>query len=158
MTTRFSYTVQLIVFALLLPLTIAAAPVRVIIDSDAACERDDQHAIAYALLSPEHFTIEGFTSVHNGPGTSEKNFLEIHHMLGMTGTRGIPVKMGADKPLPDAKTPVNSDAVKYIIERSKAAGEGELVVLGIGAATNLASALLIDPGIKDRVTFAWLGG
>ncbi len=157
---RFKSRLSLILFALLLPALLIAAPhrVRVIIDTDAACERDDQHAIAYALLSPEHFTIEGFTSVHNGPGTSEKNFLEIHNMIGLAGIRGIPVIMGADKPLTDSKTPVVSDAVKFIIERSKAAGQGELVVLGIGAATNLASAILLDPGIAGRVTFAWLGG
>jgi inosine-uridine nucleoside N-ribohydrolase/dienelactone hydrolase len=144
--------------ALLIPVLMAAAPIRIIIDTDAACERDDQHAIAYALLSPEAFRIEGFTSVHNGAGTSEKNFLEIHNIMGLAGVSGIPVLTGADGPLPDAKTPVRSAAVDFIIERSKVQGEGKLVVLGIGAATNLASALIIDPGLKDRVTFAWLGG
>ncbi len=155
---RFTFRFPALLAILLLPALLLAAPVRVIIDTDAACERDDQHAIAYALLSPEHFTIEGFTSVHNGPGTSERNFLEIHNMLGLAGASGIPVAMGADKPLADNKTPVVSAAAKFIIERSKAAGQGELVVLSIGAATNLASAILLDPGIKDRVTFAWLGG
>ncbi len=155
---RSKMPLSFILCALLLPAILPAAPTRVIIDTDAACERDDQHAIAFALLSPEHFTIEGFTSVHNGPGTAEKNFLEIHNMIGLAGARDIPVLMGADKPLPDSKTPVVSAAVKFIIERSKAAEEGELVVLGIGAATNLASAILLDPGIAGRVTFAWLGG
>ncbi|MBW7996523.1 MAG: prolyl oligopeptidase family serine peptidase [Candidatus Glassbacteria bacterium] len=155
---KFSFGLMVMLAALLLPVMLAGAPLRVIIDTDAACERDDQHAIAYALLSPEYFAIEGFTSVHNGQGTSEKNFLEIHHLLGMAGARGIPVFKGADRPLPGTDTPVASDAVKFIIERSKAAGDTELVVLGIGAATNLASAILLDPGIADRVTFAWLGG
>lgn len=160
MNIRFSTASSLrkLALTLLLPAVLTAAPVRVIIDTDAAFERDDQYAIAYALLSPEHFTVEAFTSVHNGAGTSESNFLEIHHMMGMAGVRDIPVFMGADKPMTDSRTPVNSDAVRYIIERSKAAGESELVVLGIGAATNLASAVLLDPGIRDRVTFAWLGG
>jgi purine nucleosidase len=155
---RFKCRLPLIMLALLLPAVLLASPLRIIIDTDAACERDDQHAIAFALLSPEHFAIEGFTSVHNGPGTSEQSFLEIHNIIGLAGANGIPVIMGADKPLPDSKTPVSSAAVKFIIERSKEVGEGELVVLGIGAATNLASAVLLDPSIAGRVTFAWLGG
>ena len=135
-----------------------SALMRIIIDTDAACERDDQHAIAYALLSPEFFDIEGFTAVHNGPGTLEKNFIEIHHILGLAGVSGIPVYRGADGPLPSMEKAVDSEAARFIIERSKVKGKGELVVLGIGAATNLASAILLDPSITDRVTFAWLGG
>ena len=142
---------------LLMPSPLSAL-MRIIIDTDAACERDDQHAIAYALLSPEIFDIEGFTAVHNGPGTLEKNFIEIHHILGLAGVSGIPVYRGADGPLPSMEKAVDSEAARFIIERSKVKGKGELVVLGIGAATNLASAILLDPSIADRVTFAWLGG
>ena len=134
------------------------ARMRIIIDTDAACERDDQHAISYALLSPEFFDIEGFTAVHNGPETLEKNFLEIHHILGLAGASGIPVYRGADGPLPGMEKPVDSPAARFIIQQSKVKGKGELVVLGIGAATNLASAILLDPTITQRVTFAWLGG
>ena len=36
-----------------------SGPVRLIIDTDAANEIDDQFAIAWALLSPEAFEIEG---------------------------------------------------------------------------------------------------
>ena len=142
---------------LLMPSPLSAL-MRIIIDTDAACERDDQHAIAYALLSPEIFDIEGFTAVHNGPGTLGKNFLEIHHILGLAGVSGIPVYRGADGPLASMEKAVDSEAARFIIERSKVKGKGELVVLGIGAATNLASAILLDPSIADRVTFVWLGG
>ncbi len=136
----------------------AAEPMRIIIDTDAACERDDQHAIAYALLSPEFFEIEGFTAVHNGPGTLETNFLEIHNILGLTGRGGIPVVRGAEGPLPGPGRPVDSPAARFIIERSRAQDNRPLVILGIGCATNLASAILLDPSIHERVTFAWLGG
>ncbi|MEA2063142.1 MAG: nucleoside hydrolase [Gemmatimonadota bacterium] len=135
-----------------------SARMRIIIDTDAACERDDQYAITYALLSPEYFEIEGFTAVHNGPGTLEENFLEIHNILGLAGVGGIPVYRGAAGPMSSAGEPVQSDAVRFIIERSKVMDRGKLLVLGIGAATNLASAVLLDPLIKKRVTFAWLGG
>ncbi|MEO9895996.1 MAG: nucleoside hydrolase [Paracoccaceae bacterium] len=38
-------------------------PVRLLIDTDAANEIDDQYAIAWALLSPEHMTVEAVTAV-----------------------------------------------------------------------------------------------
>ncbi|MCP4997849.1 MAG: hypothetical protein GY933_03625 [Hyphomicrobiales bacterium] len=38
-------------------------PVRVIIDTDAANEIDDQYAVAWALLSPERLHLEGVTAV-----------------------------------------------------------------------------------------------
>jgi inosine-uridine nucleoside N-ribohydrolase/dienelactone hydrolase len=136
----------------------AANPMRIIIDTDAACERDDQHAVAYALLSPEVFEIEGLTAVHNGTGTMETNFLEIHNILGLAGKGGIPVLRGASGPLPAPGKPVDSPAARFIIERAHAADNRPLVVLGIGCATNLASAILLDPSIRERVTFAWLGG
>jgi len=136
----------------------AGEPMRIIIDTDAACERDDQHAISYALLSPEIFEIEGFTAVHNGPGTLETNFLEIHNVIGLAGKGGIDVLRGAAGPLPGPGKPVDSPAARFIIERSKATDKRPLTVLGIGCATNLASAILLDPSIRGRVTFAWLGG
>ena len=154
---RLAAVLTLSVFFGVLPLD-AAEPMRIIIDTDAACERDDQHAIVYALLSPEFFEIEGFTAVHNGPGTLETNFLEIHNILGLAGKGGIPVLRGAGGPLPGPGKPVDSPAARFIIERSRVADSRPLVVLGIGCATNLASAILLDPSIKDRVTFAWLGG
>ncbi|MBN2289187.1 MAG: nucleoside hydrolase, partial [Candidatus Glassbacteria bacterium] len=135
-----------------------AEPLRIIIDTDAACERDDQHAIAYALLSPEFFEVEGFTAVHNGPGTLETNFLEIHNILALAGKGGIPVLRGAPGPLPGPGKPVDSPAARFIIERSKVPDKRPLTVLGIGCATNLASAILLDPSLRDRVAFAWLGG
>ncbi|OGG05252.1 MAG: hypothetical protein A3F83_14300 [Candidatus Glassbacteria bacterium RIFCSPLOWO2_12_FULL_58_11] len=134
------------------------ASMRLIIDTDAACERDDQHAIAYAILCPEYFKIEGITAVHNGPGTLEKNFLEVHTVLGLAGVGGIPVVRGAGEPLSSMDKPVDSEAARFIIERSKVKAESKLVVLGLGAATNLASSILLDPTLKERVVFAWIGG
>ena len=144
--------------ALTLSASLAQARQRIIIDTDAAGGLDDQYAIAFALLSQEILDIEGITAVQDGPGTLERNFLEVHTILGIAGASGIPVVKGADRPLSSVKDPIDSPAARFIIERSKVQGKGELLVLGIGPATNLASAILLDPSIKDRVTFAWAGG
>lgn len=39
-----------------------SGPVRLLIDTDAANEIDDQYALAWALLSPEHMTVEAVTA------------------------------------------------------------------------------------------------
>jgi len=159
---RFPYTLAPLSAAALVLLLFCASPLaarmRIIIDTDAGVWKDDQYAIAYALLSPEFFEIEGFTAVHSGPGTMETHFLEIHNVMAMAGAGGIPVYKGADRPLPAPGKPVESDAARFIIERSKVNTGSPLVILGIGAATNLASAILLDPSIKDRAVFAWFGG
>ncbi|MCE5272591.1 nucleoside hydrolase [bacterium] len=145
-------------FLLAAPGQARAAAMRLIIDTDAALERDDQHAIAYALLFPEKFEILGLTAVHSGENTLEGNFREVHTVLGLAGVRGIPVLRGAEHPLPSARAAVESPAARFIVDASKLKGEGPLVILGLGAATNLASALLIDPSLKERAEFVWLGG
>ncbi|MEA1997389.1 MAG: nucleoside hydrolase, partial [Gemmatimonadota bacterium] len=111
-------------------------PMRIIIDTDAGVWRDDQHAVTYALLSPEFFEIEAFTAVHSGAGTLEHNFLEVHNIMGLAGIGGIQVLKGADHPMPGPGKPVKSEAVDFIIERSKINNGKRLVVLGIGGATN----------------------
>ena len=67
----------------------------------------------------------------------------------------VPVRAGALDYLPDARTPVPSPAAEHLIELAHTDREGPLYVVGIGCATNLASALLLDPSIADRVVFTW---
>ena len=67
----------------------------------------------------------------------------------------VPVVEGCREPLPDARTPVPSDAVDSLIALAEQDREGPLYVLGIGGATNLASALLAQPSIAERVVIVW---
>ncbi|HSK68084.1 MAG TPA: nucleoside hydrolase, partial [Candidatus Limnocylindria bacterium] len=51
--------------------------VRVIVDSDAACEADDPFAIAHALLSPK-LDVRAVVAAHfGGPGTMEASYAAI---------------------------------------------------------------------------------
>ena len=63
-------------------------PVRIVLDTDTYNEIDDQFAVVYALLSPEHVMVEALHAApfHNsrssGPGDGmEKSFEEIHRLL-----------------------------------------------------------------------------
>lgn len=59
---------------------------------------------------------------------------------------------------PDRK-PVESEAARDLIRRAMARPEGKrLYVLAIGAITNVASALMLEPAIASKITVVWLGG
>ena len=61
--------------------------------------------------------------------------------------------------LSDKETPVPSDAATDMIERAMAATpEDPLYVVAVGAITNVASAILMEPEIIKRIVVIWLGG
>jgi inosine-uridine nucleoside N-ribohydrolase len=139
----------------------AGQRLRVIIDSDAKNEIDDQYAIALAILSPERFAIEGlvganFDNERGGPGGIEASAREIELVLEKAGLAGKwPVKRGSH-PLQYRAVPTPSEGVDFIIERALAGTpEDPLWVIGLGAATDMASALLQEPRIVDRVVAFW---
>ncbi len=52
-------------------------------------------------------------------------------------------------------TPVRSEAVDHLIERAMVDDERPLYVIGIGAATNIAAAILTEPRIIERIVVVW---
>jgi len=135
--------------------------IRVIIDSDAKNEIDDIWAISLAILSPERFTIEGFVAANfdnarGGPDSIDASAKEIETILEKAGMAGRwPIKRGSH-PMQYQYEPSRSEGVDFIIERAMAATpEHPLWVVGLGAATDIASAILIEPRIVDRVVVFW---
>ena len=55
---------------------------------------------------------------------------------------------------------MKSDAADFLVEQGKiAAAKGEkLIICAIGALTNVASALLKSPELKEQAIVVWLGG
>ncbi len=139
----------------------AGERLRVIIDSDAKNEIDDQWAIALAILSPERFEIEGFVGANfdnerGGPDGVAASVAEIETVLDKAGMAGKwPVLPGAH-PLRYQYEPSASPGVDFIVERARASTPDDpLWVVGLGAATDMASALLTAPDIVDRVVGFW---
>lgn len=132
----------------------------VIFDSDAKNEIDDQWALALALLRPDRFDIRGFVATTYGDppraNAVELSALEIELILQKAGVSGRwPVKRGSAR-MRDMVTSSPSEGVDFIIERAMAATpENPLWIVGLGAATNLASAYLKEPRIKDRIVAFW---
>ncbi len=137
--------------------------IRVIFDTDAKNEIDDVWAIALAVLCPERFKIEGFVAANfdnsrpeTGPDSVEASFKEIHTILEKAGLAGkFPVLKGSH-PMRYKYEPSESEGVDFIIKKAmESTPEDPLWIVGLGAATDIASAYLKEPRIKDRVVVFW---
>jgi len=139
--------------------------VRAVLDTDTYNEIDDQFAVAYAMLSPRHISMEAiyaapfFNNRSTGPGDGmEKSYEEILRVLDKLGDKREDfVFRGSTSYLTSAHQPVQSAAAEHLICRATAADK-PLYVLAIGAPTNVASAILTEPSIIERIIVVWLGG
>ena len=137
---------------------------RVIINTDAKNEADDQYAIVHALLSPS-LDVRGLIAAHFGTRRSDKSLAEsraeIDLLLDLMNVTGrVPVADGAAVGIPDEKTPLDSPGAQLIIAESKLASAADpLFVAFLGPLTDMASAILLDPEILGRpVVVIWIGG
>ena len=140
----------------------------VILDTDAFNEIDDQFAIAYMIKSSEKLNVKGicaapfFNSNSDSPKDGmEKSYDEIKKLLNLMdkGDRIQNVFKGSDRYLTDEKTPVESDAARFIADlASEYSADRPLYIVSIGAITNVASAILMNPEIVDKTVVVWLGG
>lgn len=135
--------------------------IRVITDTDAKNEADDQFAIVHTLLSPRFDNI-GIIAAHFGEerikDSMEASYAEVEKLLDlMRFDRSLLVK-GAPHALPDEKTPVLSDGAKLIIKEAMRDCDTPLYVTFLGPLTDMASAYLAEPRIAERLTCIWIGG
>ena len=88
----------------------------------------------------------------------ETSYIELLEFTQLFGEINIPILRGADR-YTENGCPVRSDAVQHLINLARDNSSGEpIYVIGLACATNLASALLLAPDIKDKVVFVWTAG
>lgn len=139
--------------------------IRVILDTDANNELDDQHAIAYLLFNGDVFDVEGVTvNRTRGGGDVHQHYAEAERIIKLCGLESqIDLLLGADGSFDEIKETLDQpdfdghEAVDFIIERALADDERELVLLPVGKLTNIALALAKAPEIAERVRIVWLG-
>lgn len=166
-------------------LQIPPGRLRLVIDTDAKNEVDDQFAIAWALKSPERFLVE---AVYAAPFShecfrniqaSEEEMKKSAELIGYADSPGDGMRQsydeirrvfdllhmdpdhriyyGSDRYIGEDGEPVASDAAKDLIRRAKDSEE-ILYVAAIGAITNIASAILMEPSIVEKIVVVWLAG
>lgn len=142
--------------------------IRLIINTDAKNEADDQFAIVHALLTPK-FNIKGLVAAHFGThrfgtvpvdSSLDESYQEINKVLELMDLKGkFNVQKGAERALINESTPEVSDGAKLIIEEAlKEDEQSPLYVIFLGPITDLASAYLMEPSIEDKLTAVWIGG
>ena len=147
-----------------MPLVTRAAQRRVILNTDAKNEADDQFAIVHALLSPT-LDIRGLIAAHFGTRRSQHSMAdsreEIELLLRLLNLSGkVTVADGATTGLVDEHTPQDSPGARLILSESLlASADDPLFVAFLGPLTDMASAILLDPEIVRRnVVVIWIGG
>ena len=155
-------------FQLLKNLEVPSGKIDVVLDTDAFNEIDDQFAISYLLRSSEKLNVRAILAApfFNAKSTSpedgmERSFNEILKILHLAGADALTehVLRGSRTYLPSEKEPVDSPAARALVElAAEYSAERPLYVVAIGAITNVASALLMDPTLKERIVLVWLGG
>lgn len=142
--------------------------VDVVLDTDTYNEIDDQYALAYLLLNPQRARVQAIYAAPFSNRKAEtpaigvqKSYEEIRHILCLMGREEMLDKVypGCECYLPDEQTPVDSPAVRNLVALAMAHSPDEpLYVIALAAITNVASALLLEPAIRDRIVVVWLGG
>lgn len=149
-------------------LEVPKGSIDVVLDTDAYNEIDDQFALAYLLKSTEKLNTAAIYAApflnfrsRSPKDGMEKSYDEILNLLKLLNREDLNNKVfkGSDSFLPDENTPVISDAAQNLVDLAKKySPEKPLYVVAIGAITNVASALLIDPTIAENIVIVWLGG
>lgn len=151
-----------------------AQPVRFILDADTGNEMDDLYAIVrcfdtddvdlIGLVSAHFNNVQLLTdSVWNSYSTKNINSLQLSQMenellLEQCKMKHIPHPAGCEKMVgfawgyySGAQVPT-SEGVDFIIEHAKkATPENKLIVVTLGAVTNVAAAILQDPSIAKNI-------
>lgn len=138
------------------------AKIKLIFDTDANNELDDQHALAYMLLNGNTFDVRGITvnATRNGEGI-QGHYDEAERVMQLCNLKNAtPLLKGANgnfKEIVENFDPTNYDGqegVDFLLEETK---KDTVVVVAVGKLTNIALALKKDPSFAKRTKIVWLG-
>lgn len=166
-------------FSFLININSFAQKQKVWFDTDMGNEMDDIFALTRLLVEADKYDIVGVSSAHfnnadllvfekwnqyltKGINTVKISQEENEKLLGAFKMMNIPHPIGADRQMGRAWgefTPRPSDMTKKLIEVVQSLPDGErLDVIFIGAATNIASAIAIEPNIAKKMRLFCMGG
>lgn len=139
--------------------------VRVIFDTDANNELDDQFALMYLLANGNNFDVEGVTvNATKSGGDIREHYDEAKRVMQLAFSYDkVPLFKGADGSFEEISSTLNDAnydgkaAVDFIIKEANERNRNDLVVLAVGKLTNVALALKKDPSIASKMKVVWLG-
>lgn len=139
-----------------------------ILDTDTYNEIDDQFALSYMLKNCDKITPIGICAApfKNGRADNpklgmEKSYDEILRLLKLLGREDFAANVyrGSQDYLKNETEAQPSPAADFIANAANAySPENPLYIVAIGAITNVASAILKNPKVKENCVIVWLGG
>ncbi|ANY83488.1 nucleoside hydrolase (plasmid) [Microvirga ossetica] len=136
---------------------------RIILNTDAKNEADDQYTIVHALLTPT-FDLHGIIPAHFGSIKSKSSLRDSHDevvkILDLMSLKDrVRVEPGAEGSMPDETTPMASAGARLIVEEGMKDDPRPLYVAFLGPLTDMAAALLKEPRLNERnICVVWIGG
>ena len=136
--------------------------IKLIFDTDANNELDDQHALAYMLLNGDVFDVKGITvnATINGKGI-QGHYDEAERIMQLCNLKdSLPLLNGAEGNFKEISENFNhddydgKDGVDFMLEETK---KEDVVIVAVGKLTNIALALKKDPSFAERTKVVWLG-
>lgn len=143
--------------------------VDIIIDSDAFTEIDDLYAISFAVLKTEKFNVKGICaapfckpprsiSAEDGMLKSYDEILRLLTLLNREDLKSFVFK-GSAAYMENEQTAIKSPAADFIANTANNySPQNPLYIIAIGAVSNIASAILKNPKVKENAVVVWLGG
>lgn len=137
----------------------------IILDTDMSNEVDDRFALTYLMSSLDNIEVEAITiapfwksgyaedlTIAEGTELSYQTTLKILDMIGASSYKDKVYK-GATAYMEEAD---DNEAVNKIIDICKK--NEKIIIVAIGAITNIALAIQKEPSIIDNMEIIWLGG
>lgn len=135
----------------------------IILDADTGNEVDDYYALARAFVEPSWDIICLNAAQWQASQWAIPNTMENSHRLNQVilGEMGLNIKTrrgGVDRMFDWGDMVQHSAAAYEIIKEAKSLPANEkLTIIALGALTNVASAIYIEPTIAPRIKLYWLG-
>ena len=134
--------------------------IRVIIDTDAKNEADDQFAIVHALLT-QKCIIKGIIAAQFGTRRTDASMLEsydeIRKVLALMGAEDE-IKIAHGYPSAINAPLISCEGSDLIIREALSDDPHPLYCVFLGPLTDMAIALMKCPEIENRLTIIWIGG
>lgn len=148
-------------------LSVVTPRMRVIVDNDLSGDPDGLFQLAHLLMSPSveirgiigsHLKVgDGFDPSKTQADNAAKKARELLQVMDIKRT--IPVFAGSNTAMINDSTPVKNEAVNFIIQEALRADTKLPLYIVCGAGlTEIASAVLTNPAITDKLTLIWIGG
>jgi inosine-uridine nucleoside N-ribohydrolase len=136
--------------------------IKIIFDTDANNELDDQHALAYMLFNGAVFDVKGITvNATRNDMNVQGHYDEAERVMQLCNLKGaVPLLKGAEgnfKEISENFDPADYDGqegVDFILEETK---KDSIIIVAVGKLTNIALALKKDPSFAERTKIVWLG-